>query len=147
MPPLEILDWITEDIALGSIDQAMAAEVLDTEGVKAIVSIGELAPKTGLFHKHFPHIKDDRSFLDLSDGQIAEVMMAIDQARQHGKTFIHCAAGVSRSPGFTALYLSLLNSIGFVTSLDMIREKRPKVNPQPEVLIRLNKYQQDSHRW
>lgn len=143
LPPLEILDWITEDIALGSIDQAMASEVLDTEGVKAIVSIGELAPKTRLFHKHFPHIKDDHSFLNLSDGQISEVLTAIAEARRHGKVFVHCAAGVSRSPGFTALYLSMANDIGFPAAFEIVKERRKKANPIPVVLMRLNEYRRN----
>lgn len=140
MPPLKILDWITDDLAVGSIDQADAANVLELEGVKAIVSIGELAPTTKLFHRHFPRIKDDGSFMQLTDGEVGQVLDAIREALTHGRVLLHCAAGVSRSAGFAALHLSLSEGVDFFEAMLRVKEKRDKASPASHVISRLSEY-------
>jgi protein-tyrosine phosphatase len=53
---------------------------------------------------------------------------------------VHCQAGVSRSVTIVAAYLMKENRIDYVSSLDLIRSKRPQICPNKGFLKQLKQY-------
>jgi protein-tyrosine phosphatase len=57
-----------------------------------------------------------------------------------GKVLVHCFAGKSRSATVLASYLMLTKRVDMVTAIDMMRKKRPIVQPNPGFCAQLLKW-------
>ena len=56
--------------------------------------------------------------------------------------FVHCYAGISRSPSFVIGYLMKYHSKTFREAYQMVRTKRPIINPNLNFLSQLQRYEQ-----
>jgi len=68
-----------------------------------------------------------------------------------GRVLVHCAAGVSRSASVVISYLMKLKHIRAAEAIDMVKQVRPFINPNPGFLRQLKQYEkalsilEDSH--
>lgn len=116
-------NWITDSIAICSYEATLHRDILDIEGIKHIVSIGSRSAKhDGITTRHFRSINDDEY---IPDGIISNVLSIIDLYSRIGKTIVHCAAGVSRSPGFVITHLCLKNGWEWDDAEAYVDERRP----------------------
>jgi len=123
------VSWITPEIAISSYDMASSDEVLRIEGIRTVVSIGGLQAHPGdpsIVHEGFPFVEDGVG--NNSDQDLIWALKAIHNGVSRGKTLIHCAAGISRSPGLVTLYLAMTRGLLWDTALTIVRKGRPQTN-------------------
>ena len=122
------LDWITNEIALGDIDDSR-----NPEGVDAVLNV---AVEVEILHSlpclHLK-IEDGRSIR--SRGLSRAVKFLTGHTSAGRKVLVHCYAGASRSPSFVAAFLSKTTGISTVDALKIIQEKRRKADPDPVVWL------------
>jgi len=54
--------------------------------------------------------------------------------RDDGKVYVHCSAGIYRSPQIIALYLSVFQSYSIEEAVCMIKSKHPFAKPNCKVI-------------
>jgi hypothetical protein len=123
---LSFVSWITPEIAISSYDVASSDEVLKIEGIRTVVSIGRLQvvpSDPSVVHEGFPFIEDGVG--NNCDQDLIWALKAIHNGVSRGKTLVHCAAGISRSPGLVTLYLAMTRGLLWDTALTIVRKGRP----------------------
>ena len=128
-----MLSWVTDHIAISSYEQACAEDLLKSEGVEAIISIGELAPRTTLQHIHFANVPD-REHLDVVT--VLRIVTTIRSWAQRKNVLVHCAAGVSRSPAFVAGALCWHGDWDAAKALVLKGRPIAKMDPVTEASVR-----------
>jgi predicted protein tyrosine phosphatase len=122
------VDWITNEIALGDIDDSR-----DPEGVDAVLNVAAEVP---VFH-HLPYlhleIEDRRSITRRDVSRALRFLTGHTSAGR--KVLVHCYAGASRSPSFVAAFLSKTTGISTAEALKIIQDKRRVTDPDPAVWL------------
>lgn len=132
----KILPWLY----LGSQDVIFDYELLKSNNITHILSIGIPCP---------PYSDINNTFfeaLDLEEFRIVDLfekcIETIDEVhRDSGIIYIHCNAGVSRSPTIVAAYLMHSSKINSTEALNMIKLVRPKINPNYGFLKQLREFE------
>jgi dual specificity phosphatase 12 len=62
---------------------------------------------------------------------------------KRGRTLIHCAAGISRSPTILAAYLMRKDKVTHRQALRRIAKKRPCISPNPGFIEQLKQFEDD----
>ena len=142
-----LLSWIDERLAIGSYCQAAHRELMISEGIETVVSIGNLQPSysadSGIHHDVFPLVEDCTD--TFSSVEIRCVVTAIIEGSERGKTFVHCAAGVSRSPGFTTAALCHRDGLRWEEALEIVESGRPQTKVHRLIEKRLRSWLEDSN--
>lgn len=141
-----LLCWVTDEIAVGPYCQAAYVDLMVREGIVKVVSIGELRPfyprEMKIQHVSYPLIDDcDDSY---ADDEIERVVKSILRGAEKGRTFVHCAAGVSRSPGFTAAAIARREGISWEEALAIVTAGRPQTKVHKLVAGRLKRWLEES---
>lgn len=132
----KILPWV----CLGSQDVIFDYELVKCNNITHILSIGIPSPS-------YPDITNIFvEALDLEEFRIADLfgkcIQIIDEVHQNsGIIYVHCNAGVSRSPTIVAAYLMHYSKISCSEAIDMIKLVRPKINPNHGFLKQLRDFE------
>lgn len=132
----KILPWLY----LGSQDVVFDYELLKLNNITHILSIGIPCPTySDITNSYF-------EALDVEEFRIADLFLKcaeiIDRVlSDSGIIYVHCNAGVSRSPTIVAAYLVHNRKITGAEAIDLIKLVRPKVNPNPGFLDQLREYE------
>ncbi|CAD8083437.1 unnamed protein product [Paramecium sonneborni] len=88
------------------------------------------------FQYHQINIQDslNQSILEYLD----QTYNFIDQAQN---VFVHCAAGINRSPAIVCAYLMKKNKWNYEQAFQFVKERRPVVNKQTNFAQQLNLYE------
>ncbi len=125
------MDWITESIAIGNIDDAMHRRALSGAGISAVLGLNE-----------YPTFLDEWGFawrrVQLVDGPgnsadvVRSALDVLDEFLLNGhRVLVHCTEGVSRAPFVIACHLAMNNDWDFDRALTFIAGKRTVANPHP----------------
>lgn len=120
------MDWITELIALGDFEDNR-----DPEGIDAVLNV---AAEASVVHD-LPclHLKiEDQQPISRRDMKLAFGFLEDRTAVDH-RVLVHCWDGVSRSPAIVAAFVGMTAALSPEDALKIIREKRPKADPDPVV--------------
>jgi protein-tyrosine phosphatase len=75
---------------------------------------------------------------------LRERVKFVDEQRKAGKTtYVHCAAGVSRSGMVVTAYLMYRNGWSRDETLAFVRSRRPVTNPNPAFMKLLEEWEQE----
>jgi histidinol-phosphate aminotransferase len=125
------MDWITDQVAIGDIDDAMRSKELNSAGVTGVLSLNgypTFLSEWGIAWKRVPLIDGPGNSTD----DIACALATLTELLSEGhKVLVHCTEGVSRAPFVTACYLASTRKWNLDSALDFIAKKRPVVNPHP----------------
>jgi len=136
------IDFITGDLAVGSLVAASDLDTLTRHGIRAIVDASNREE-----NPRFPGILYHEVPIDDPDERLAEflpgVVAFVDAARRHGPVLVHCVAGVSRSPALAVCYLHERHGLSLPAALDHVRSRRTQANPHPLFLRVIQEYYQD----
>lgn len=83
--------------------------------------------------------KDDEPIGDYFEKGCNYIHKAITSG---GAVYVHCFAGISRSPTMVAAYLIRHHNMTATEALDFIRERRPKISPNDGFCKALSKWEQ-----
>jgi protein-tyrosine phosphatase len=120
------LDWITNEIALGDIDDSR-----DPEGVDAVLNVAAEVP---ILH-NLPclHLKIEDSW-SISRRDLSRAMKFLTDRTVAGqKVLVHCNSGISRSPAIVAAFLCSTIGISGRDALKIIQQKRWVADPDSVV--------------
>ena len=53
---------------------------------------------------------------------------------KHNKVYVHCSAGMYRSPQIVVLYLALLENYRLADAMKMVKEKHSFARPDPDLV-------------
>ncbi len=129
------IDFITDDLAVASLEAASDAMALRQSGIRAVVDASnrEGNPRfPGVRYYNVPIADPDERFAEFLPGVVA----FIDEARRRGPVLLHCMAGISRSPALAICYLHERHGLSLPTALLHVRSRRTHANPHP-VFLRL----------
>lgn len=142
MKEFHFVSWIDDSIAVTSYAVARDVDVLSHEGIDSIVSLGELTPPD-VGGRHVERIRkfyDKEEAADIRDEAIARAVSAVLRLSSEGKVLVHCAAGVSRSPGVCMLSLCVRDGLGWDEAKRIVAEKRRIANVHPMLEARLTRW-------
>jgi protein-tyrosine phosphatase len=128
------LDWITRDIAIGNVDDALRIAGLRGAGIASILSLNgwpnHAANSHGLTWRCVELI--DGHGNDVS--RLQEAVWQLHDLLARGWVLVHCMEGVSRSPLVVASYLSDRSARPFDDCLREIGLVRKRVALQPGLI-------------
>ncbi len=130
------ISYILPYLCLGSQDVAYDYNLLKFNKVTHILSIGVPSPEYDDIQTTFVKA------YDLDEFQIRSILLTcfevINSAKKAGGiVYVHCNAGISRSPTIVAAYLMKYINVSHTTALEMIKTTRPKIKPNPGFIKQL----------
>ncbi|WP_435021552.1 dual specificity protein phosphatase family protein [Tundrisphaera sp. TA3] len=121
------MNWITGEIAIGSVHEASDPELLRRNGIRSILGLVDALAKTSPMDLGVSAIE----VVPLIDGEgndfmqfcwaVTKLSRLVDQS---GPVLVHCQAGWSRSPAVVAAYLVRHRRLTAEQALAEIRSKR-----------------------
>jgi len=128
------LDWITRDIAIGNVDDALRLTGLRSAGIESILSLNgwpnSAANRHGITWRCVELIDGHGNDV----GRLQEAVWQLHELLARGSVLVHCMEGVSRSPLVVASYLADKAARPFEDCLQEIALLRKWVALQPGLI-------------
>ncbi|KAF0697418.1 Aste57867_11898 [Aphanomyces stellatus] len=137
-----VCSQVTDFLFVGGAVVASQRDVLEAHGITHIINCAATVTPN-----YFPHVFDyyhlrlrDHVTQDIHQ-HFYNIFQFIDAARErHGKVFIHCVKGISRSPTMAIAYLMAREHLGLHPALDLVRASRPVIDPNAGFILQLNEW-------
>lgn len=128
---------------LGSADAAMDGELLQKMEVTHVLTVAPM-PDYKPPIAHAKHVC--LNILDLPETELARYFdkafaFLDDAVATNGRALVHCNAGVSRSAAITLAYIMRTQTISYDAAWNLVKEKRPSINPNIGFIIQLKNYE------
>ena len=134
------IDQITETIYLGNMEAAKNKKLLKKLGINKILSV------MGLFGNLYSSKEFIQKSIDVTDDFKTNIIQYFKECfsfiEGNDKIFIHCAAGMSRSPTIVIAYLMWKKHIFLDEAIKIVREKRPLISPNSNFMNQLKIFQE-----
>ena len=142
------IDWVLpQQLAVGAFPEAEHLEILHHQGVQSIISLcapteAQLAPKA---HSLFTCVQftlpDSRTAAPLTCEDLATAVDLVRQSvMERGMTYVHCLAGVERSPTVCMAYLCRYHHLQLWEALNWLKEIHPRTGVTSEQLRVITDY-------
>lgn len=131
---------IFEFLYFGSQDIACDINILNALKITDILSVGITVPLHDNFTYKFIEAYDLPSFniKDIFD----DCFLYIENIRMLGRcVFIHCNAGISRSPTIIIAYVMKYLKMSFVDAFELVKKARISINPNAGFISQLKDYE------
>ena len=123
--PENFIDKITDKIYLGCLPGSLYTEYLQSEGVSHILSVCFVHPS---LENVLP-----RKVIDIQDDESENIFKFFKESilyiESSEKVYVHCMAGVSRSPTIVIAYLMWKNKLKFYDAYFVVSNKRRFISP------------------
>ena len=134
------IDQITETIFLGNIDAAFNKKKLKQLGIKKVLTV------MSAFGNHYsPHEFIHKS-IDVDDdfrtNIICHFKECISFIEGKDKIFVHCAAGMSRSPTIVIAYIMWKRKLRLNEAIKFVKEKRSIISPNDNFMNQLKIFEE-----
>ena len=136
---LNDINQITENIYLGNMDAAFDIKKLKKLGIRKILTV------MSAFGNHFPENAFIHKTIEVDDDYntnliqyFKECLLFIDG---YDKVFVHCAAGMSRSPTIVIAYLMWKKKLFLNDAIKFVKNKRPEISPNLNFMKQLQIFQ------
>jgi protein phosphatase slingshot len=132
---------IAGKLYLGDMFVANNAETLSQLNIKRIISLGGFEEQAG----YVEHENIDYFWIYIDDADDEPIDYYFDKCNQFidsspGPVFVHCAAGISRSPTIVMAYLIKSEGMSFWKAWQYVRSRRPFICPNDGFYKQLEKY-------
>jgi hypothetical protein len=125
------LDWITREIAIGNIDDAIRIDRLHGAGIRSILCLNgwpnSATNSHGLAWRCVELIDGDGNDVN----RLKEAIWQLHELVANGAVLVHCMEGVSRSALVVASYLAEATGRPFEVCLEDVARLRKRVFLQP----------------
>ena len=129
------IDQITKTIYLGNMMGALNKSKLKNLGIKKILTV------MNAFGNHYDSYEFIQKKIEVDDDfrtniiqYFRECLLFIDG---DDKVFVHCAAGMSRSPTIVIAYIMWKKKMYLNDAIKFVREKRPLISPNANFMNQL----------
>ena len=133
------INQITETIYLGNIDAAFDVKMLKKLGIKKVLTVmsgfGNQYPERAFIHKTIDILDDYETNI------IQYFKECISFIDGRDKVFVHCAAGMSRSPTIVIAYLMWKKQLLLNEAIELVKSKRPEISPNLNFMKQLEIFQ------
>ena len=134
------IDQITETIFLGNIDAAFNKKKLKQLGIKKILTV------MSAFGNHYsPHEFIHKS-IDVDDDFRTNIICHFKECilfiEGKDKIFVHCAAGMSRSPTIVIAYIMWKRKLRLNEAIKFVKEKRSIISPNDNFMNQLKIFEE-----
>ena len=132
------MDMITDNLWIGSADNASDHPALQRNQIRVVLSIGcEPTQYNSIDYYSFPSFLDmpETNLLRIFDETTAIIEESIKMDKQ---VLVHCVYGQSRSSAIIAAYLILSKSLSLASALDLLAEKHSSICINPGFLSQLH---------
>ena len=141
-------DWVlTNELAVGCAPKSNHhIQRLLKEGIKGVLSLcseEEAAPPDLLFEKMKTSrvvLPDHRAYRDPTITEIERALEELNRIKQHGPIYVHCVAGVERSPLVCIAWLVAYKNLTPERALAYLMEVHPGTCPLPGQLDVVSQY-------
>lgn len=140
------MEFVTEWIAIGDRHDARNIRVLKEANIEAVLCVANWVRMPRKKYKEARIASRKLSIADskpLSPGKEGEFFAALKfldhMVSQKKRCLVHCAAGISRSAAFIAVWLHARMNMDWEEAIAYIRRVRPVVQPQPEPLASMKR--------
>ncbi|CAE6419977.1 unnamed protein product [Rhizoctonia solani] len=132
------MDEVIENLWVGDFGAATSIELLEMAGVKYVVSCmrGKVQVHETMQRHQIP--LDDTEEQDVLSYLPATIAFIQKSLASGDGVLIHCMAGMSRSATIAAAYLMYSQGLDPTGALELIREVRPTIQPNPSFLHQLD---------
>jgi protein-tyrosine phosphatase len=147
---------IEDNLYLGNLEGAKDLELLKSLGTTHILVVGKELPtlfRSEFIYRQLP-LKDEEedSSPSLTEEEkqkkctlssfFQESFEFIEESLQaRGVVFVHCAAGISRSPAIIIAYLMKKHMCSYWSALEQVIQKRPPICPNLSFKRQLSQYE------
>lgn len=129
-------------IFFGSCSSASSSQFLTSNSITHVLSIGE-APYRRIEGVTYHWLSLDDSIGALIGPTVRSaieiIKFALSSNDGQGRIFVHCAAGVSRSPTIVVAYLMVVHSMPLRQALGLVIRARPQVLPNLGFIAQLKR--------
>ena len=134
------IDQITETIYLGNIDAAFNKKKLKQLGIKKVLTV------MSAFGNHYsPHEFIHKS-IDVDDDFRTNIICHFKECilfiEGKDKIFVHCAAGMSRSPTIVIAYIMWKKKLRLNEAIKFVKEKRSIISPNDNFMNQLKIFEE-----
>ena len=134
------IDQITETIYLGNIDAAFNKKKLKQLGIKKVLTV------MSAFGNHYsPHEFIHKS-IDVDDDLRTNIICHFKECilfiEGKDKIFVHCAAGMSRSPTIVIAYIMWKRKLRLNEAIKFVKEKRSIISPNDNFMNQLKIFEE-----
>ena len=134
------IDQITETIFLGNIDAAFNKKKLKQLGIKKVLTV------MSAFGNHYsPHEFIHKS-IDVDDDFRTNIICHFKECilfiEGKDKIFVHCAAGMSRSPTIVIAYIMWKRKLRLNEAIKFVKEKRSIISPNDNFINQLKIFEE-----
>lgn len=141
------LDWVlVQDLALGSAPRSVRhLDLLSAEGIAAILALcseQEATPPAGFSSRFVTKrlvLPDHRCERLPELSELEGALASLAELRNHGPVYVHCLAGMERSPLVCLGWLVKQHQLTPLTALDYLMQIHPGTNPLPGQLDLLSR--------
>lgn len=137
--PKEPLSFIEDGIFLGNFEGAQDVELLRSNGVEKVLALLEdfleYRKFDGIEYKQVLIVDNVKANLL---GILPECLEFVSNAQKVGQNvFVHCVAGISRSPSVLIAYFMVKYSVNYYTARDYVNKGRPGIYPNKGFISQL----------
>ena len=136
---LNDISKITDTIYLGNMEAAFNYKKLKKLGIRKVLTV------MSAFGNHYPENTFVHKSIDVTDDYetnliryFKECLLFIDG---YDKVFVHCAAGMSRSPTIVIAYLMWKKKLSLNDAIKFVKNKRPEISPNLNFMRQLQTFQ------
>ena len=137
---LNDISKITDTIYLGNMEAAFNYKKLKKLGIRKVLTV------MSAFGNHYPENTFVHKSIDVTDDYetnliryFKECLLFIDG---YDKVFVHCAAGMSRSPTIVIAYLMWKKKLSLNDAIKFVKNKRPEISPNLNFMRQLQTFQE-----
>ena len=134
------INKITDTIYLGNMDAAFNIKKLKNLGIRKVLTV------MSAFGNHYPENTFIHKTIDITDDYNSNIiryfkdcLLFIDG---YDKVFVHCAAGMSRSPTVVIAYLMWKQKLSLNNAIKFVKNKRPEISPNLNFMRQLQLFQE-----
>lgn len=126
------MDFVTDQLAIGTRRDAQDAEALRAAGIAALVSLAPVERPAGVRRQLALDVADRAPLEAATIDEVVEFVRARIDAGE--RVLIHCEMGISRSPTLALCVLTALSGCPVDQALAQVRRARPVADPHPALL-------------
>ncbi|KAG9415187.1 hypothetical protein AC1031_008628 [Aphanomyces cochlioides] len=137
-----VCSQVTDFLFVGGAVVAAQREVLEGHGITHVINCAA-SVTPNFFPRDFDYFNlrlRDHATQDIHQ-HFYNIFQFIDAARaDHGKVFIHCVKGISRSPTMAIAYLMAREHLSLYPALELVRASRPVIDPNAGFIFQLSEW-------